>query len=126
VDLAIWDCLGKLRKEPVYALIGGKTFGPADGVEGFNKNVEFIKNARESIGPDFPLMIDCYMALTVPWIEEFLPPDDYEGYAEVKRVVGDKMLLTTGEHEYTRYGFRQLIEKNVRIFSSLMLIGLAV
>jgi len=155
VDLAIWDCLGKLRKEPVYALIGGKTkqklpiyctssradmakklgfhgakiplpFGPADGVEGFKKNVETIKNARESIGPDFPLMIDCYMALTVPyaiklikaiekynitWIEEFLPPDDYEGYAEVKRVVGDKMLLTTGEHEYTRYGFRQLIEK---------------
>jgi L-rhamnonate dehydratase len=155
VDLAIWDCLGKLRKEPVYALIGGKTkqklpiyctssrpdmakklgfhgakiplpFGPADGDEGFKKNVETIKNARESIGPDFPLMIDCYMALTVPyaiklikaiekynitWIEEFLPPDDYEGYAEVKRVVGDKMLLTTGEHEYTRYGFRQLIEK---------------
>jgi len=25
VDLAIWDCLGKLRGEPVYALIGGKT-----------------------------------------------------------------------------------------------------
>jgi L-rhamnonate dehydratase len=155
VDLAIWDCLGKLRKEPVYALIGGKTkqklpiyctssrpdmakklgfhggkiplpFGPADGVEGFKKNVETIKAARESVGPDFPLMIDCYMALTVPyaiklikaiekynitWFEEFLPPDDYEGYAEVKRVVGDKMLLTTGEHEYTRYGFRLLIEK---------------
>src|SRR5207244_4047160 len=25
VDLAIWDCLGKLRGEPVYALLGGKT-----------------------------------------------------------------------------------------------------
>jgi len=155
VDLAIWDALGKLRNEPVYALIGGKTkkklpiycttsrpdlakqlgfvgtkiplpFGPADGVEGFKKNVETIKKARESIGPDFPLMIDCYMALTVPyaikliraiepynvtWFEEFLPPDDYEGYAEVKRAVGDKILLTTGEHEYTRYGFRQLISR---------------
>ena len=46
------------------------------------------------MGPDFPLMLDCYMALTVPysirlartleplglkWMEEFLPPDDYEG-----------------------------------------------
>lgn len=44
-------------------------------------------------------MIDCYMALNVPytiklikalkpynvyWVEEFLPPDDYEGYEEVK------------------------------------------
>ena len=25
VDLAIWDLLGKIRKEPVYALLGGKT-----------------------------------------------------------------------------------------------------
>ena len=25
VDLAIWDLLGKIRNEPVYALLGGKT-----------------------------------------------------------------------------------------------------
>jgi L-rhamnonate dehydratase len=23
--LAIWDCLGKIHKEPIYNLIGGKT-----------------------------------------------------------------------------------------------------
>ncbi len=49
---------------------------------------------RAAVGPDFPLMIDCYMALTLPyaielakkcepynikWIEECLLPDDYEG-----------------------------------------------
>jgi len=155
VDLALWDVLGKLRNEPVYALIGGKTkeklpiymttarpdlaknmgfqgakiplpYGPADGEEGFRKNVQRIKEARESVGPDFRLMIDCYMALTVSysirmiraiepynvyWFEEFLPPDDYEGYEEVKKAVGEKILLTTGEHEYTRYGFRQLISR---------------
>lgn len=44
------------------------------------------------------------------WIEEFLPPDDYKGYAEVKKRVSTT-LLTTGEHEYTRYGFRQLIDR---------------
>ena len=25
LDLALWDALGKLRREPVYAMLGGKT-----------------------------------------------------------------------------------------------------
>jgi len=154
VDLAIWDLLGKLRGEPVYALLGGKTkdrcpvycttakpeiakalgfagakvpcpYGPADGDAGLRKNVEYVAMQREKVGPHFPLMLDCYMALTVPytiklakalapygvkWIEEFLPPDDYDGYAEVRRaLLSEPVLTTTGEHEYTRYGFRKLI-----------------
>ena len=152
--VALWDLLGKLRGEPVYALLGGKCrerlpvycttarpdvakqlgfigskvpcpYGPADGDEGFAKNVAAFKRARELVGPDFPLMLDCYMALNVPyaiklakalapynlkWIEEFLPPDDYDGYKEVRQaLLGTGVLTTTGEHEYTRYGFRKLI-----------------
>jgi L-rhamnonate dehydratase len=42
-------------------------YGPTDGDEGFRKNIEDIRQKRESVGPDFPLMIDCYMALTVPY-----------------------------------------------------------
>src|SRR5205807_6344178 len=96
VDLAIWDCLGKLRGEPVYALLGGKTkerlpvyattvrpdlakemgfhaaklpcrHGPAEGHEGLRKNVDAFRQAREAVGPEFPLKLDCYMALTVPY-----------------------------------------------------------
>ncbi len=155
VDLALWDLLGKIRAEPVYALLGGKTkdrlpvyctssrpdiakklgfvggkipcpYGPADGDEGLRKNVDFFKAWREKVGSDFPLSLDCYMALTVPyairlakaleplglkWMEEFLPPDDYEGYAEVRHALrGSTVLLTTAEHEYTRYGFKQLLQ----------------
>jgi len=155
VDLAIWDCLGKLRGEPVYALLGGATkqklpvyattsrpdiasewgfkgakipcrYGPADGDQGLKKNIAVMAEAREQVGPDFPLRLDCYMALTVPyaiklakalaqfeleWIEECLPPDDYDGYAELKRALTGICLVTTGEHEYTRYGFRELIAR---------------
>mmetsp|Transcript_34416 Transcript_34416/g.110535 ORF Transcript_34416/g.110535 Transcript_34416/m.110535 type:complete len:236 (-) Transcript_34416:54-761(-) len=70
-------------------------------------------------------MLDCYMALTLPytvrlakalephglkWIEECLPPDDYDGYKELRQaLLGSSVLVTTGEHEYSRYGFRRLI-----------------
>eukprot|EP00908_Phaeocystis_cordata_P000332 Transcript_10354.p2 GENE.Transcript_10354~~Transcript_10354.p2 ORF type:complete len:332 (-),score=88.68 Transcript_10354:106-1101(-) len=48
--------------------------------------------------------------LGLKWLEEFLPPDDYDGYVEVRRALaGTGVLCTTGEHEYTRYGFRRLI-----------------
>lgn len=42
-------------------------YGPSAGQEGFNKNVEFFKGWREKVGPDFPLSLDCYMSLTVPY-----------------------------------------------------------
>ena len=45
----------------------------------------------------------------VKWIEN-IAPDDYEGYAEVKRKAGHWNLFTCG-NEYTRYGFRRLIEE---------------
>jgi L-rhamnonate dehydratase len=56
-------------------------------------------------------LIQAVSQYNIHWVEEFLPPDDYEGYEAVKKAVGEKCLLTTGEHEYTRYGFRQLIQR---------------
>jgi L-rhamnonate dehydratase len=158
VDLALWDALGRARGLPVFALLGGKTkerlpmyatttrpdlakkmgfkgakvplpYGPPDGDEGMRANIEHLRRARAAVGVDFPLMVDCYMALTVPytvellrridrdvpggvkWVEEALPPDDYDGLAEVRKRAGATSLLATGEHEYTRHGFRLLLEK---------------
>jgi L-rhamnonate dehydratase len=94
VDLAIWDLVGKLRGEPIYKMIGGRTkkniplyltgpkppvakklgfwgskvplpHGPADGQAGIKKNVEYLKACKDSVGPDYPLMVDCYMSLDV-------------------------------------------------------------
>ncbi|KAL9092555.1 MAG: hypothetical protein Q9165_004359 [Trypethelium subeluteriae] len=153
IDLAIWDLLGKIRNEPVYKMIGGATrerlsfyctgpepaaakamgffgakvplpYGPGEGNDGMLKNVDFLRKHRESVGPDFPLMVDCYMSLNVPytielakrcqdlninWFEECLSPDDTEGFELIKRA-HPTTKFTTGEHEYSRYGFRKLIE----------------
>ncbi|KAF9769811.1 hypothetical protein IL306_012723 [Fusarium sp. DS 682] len=153
IDLALWDLIGKVRNEPVYRLIGGATkerldfyctgpeptaaksmgfwgakvplpFCPDDGHEGLRKNVEFLRKHREAVGPDFPIMVDCYMSLNVTytielvkacldlninWWEECLSPDDTDGFALIKRA-HPTVKFTTGEHEYSRYGFRKLVE----------------
>jgi L-rhamnonate dehydratase len=46
----------------------------------------------------------------VRWIEECLPPDDYEGYAEITAKI-QSTTVATGEHEYTRWGFKELIAR---------------
>ncbi|WP_156318305.1 L-rhamnonate dehydratase [Blastomonas sp. AAP25] len=108
--------------------IGGKLplhHGPAEGDEGLKKNVALLADMRARCGDDFWLMHDCWMALDVDyatrlahachahglkWIEEAISPDDYWGYAELKRNVPNGMLVTCGEHEATRWGFRMLLE----------------
>ena len=108
--------------------IGGKMgvqHGPAQGADGLRTEIARLARMRDAVGPDFWLMFDCWMSMDVDyatklafasheyglkWIEECLPPDDYWGYAELRRNVPPGMLVTTGEHEATRWGFRMLLE----------------
>lgn len=157
VDCAVWDLLGKLRQEPVWAMIGGQVrprqpmyatgprpdlakrmgfiggklplpYGPAHGEEGLRRNVELAARMREACGPDFFLAFDCWMALTPAyalrlidelrpyrfrWIEECLPPDDYAGYRQLVAQRSHPIMIATGEHEYTRWGFENLLATGV-------------
>jgi L-rhamnonate dehydratase len=109
--------------------IGGKLplhHGPAEGEDGMKQNLALLADMRGKVGQDFWLMYDCWMSLDVnyatklatraweesglKWIEEALPPDDYWGYAELRRNVPRGQLVSTGEHEATRWGFRMLLE----------------
>jgi L-rhamnonate dehydratase len=105
-------------------------YGPNEGHEGLRKNVDYLRQHREAVGSEYSLMVDCWMSLTVPyaidlinatkelrinWFEEMLHPDDVEGYDQIKRAA-PSIRLTAGKHEYTRYGFRRLIEsRNIDI-----------
>ena len=44
------------------------------------------------------------------WLEDFLHPEDYDGYARVKEA-GVKTRLAAGEQEATAWGFHELITR---------------
>jgi L-rhamnonate dehydratase len=108
--------------------VGGKMplhHGPAEGIDGLRANLAELADMRDKVGPDFWLMWDCWMSLDLDyavrlakgaaeyelkWLEEALPPDDYWGYRDLRRAAPAPMLISTGEHEATRYGFRMLLE----------------
>jgi L-alanine-DL-glutamate epimerase-like enolase superfamily enzyme len=151
IDIALWDVKGKLLGRPVVDLLGGRAvpelrpyltswdanaleefgirdvkiampYGPAHGRQGMRANVEAVAAARELIGPDGFIALDCYMAWDVPyaiemarvlrdyrieWIEEPVLPEDVVGYRRIRERVD--CMVTGGEHTYTLEGFRRLI-----------------
>lgn len=98
-------------------------WGPKDGLEGINNNIDLVKTAREAVGPDVDLMADAYMGWNVEyakrmlrllephnlrWVEEPVIADDLAGYAELRSL--NITAISGGEHEYTLHGFRQALE----------------
>jgi L-alanine-DL-glutamate epimerase-like enolase superfamily enzyme len=98
-------------------------WGPADGAEGMQRNVELVRSVRESVGNEIDVMADAYMGWTLDyakrmlpllepfhlrWLEEPVIPDDIQGYAELKSY--GRIPIAGGEHEFTLYGFRDLLQ----------------
>ncbi|HEX5484243.1 MAG TPA: L-rhamnonate dehydratase [Terriglobia bacterium] len=162
VDIALWDLMGHILKQPVFRLLGGKTkpkipvyasrlysqplddlareaaqyksegframklrfgWGPVDGAEGMQRNVDLVRVARETVGDGIDLMADAYMGWTLDyarrmlpliaqyhlrWVEEPVLPDDIGGYAALKAM--NIVPISGGEHEFTLYGFREMID----------------
>jgi D-galactarolactone cycloisomerase len=89
-------------------------------------DMEYIQAVREAIGDELVLMVDANHAYNaneavrlaramkpygIEWFEEPVPPEDLEGYQEVK--ANTDILIAGGECEYTRFGFRRLIDQRV-------------
>jgi L-alanine-DL-glutamate epimerase-like enolase superfamily enzyme len=98
-------------------------WGPVDGAEGMQHNLALVRTVREAVGDGVDIMADAYMGwsldyakrmmrllepLNLRWLEEPIIPDDVHGYGELRRF--GTTPIAAGEHEFTLYGFRQLIE----------------
>ncbi len=91
------------------------------------RDVALVKAAREELGDDVDLLVDAgwkhnrsaYDAIDllkrlepyhIFWLEDFLHPECYEGYAKVKEA-GPGTRIAAGEQEATGWGFRTLIRQ---------------
>jgi L-rhamnonate dehydratase len=98
-------------------------YGPSDGLEGMARNVDLVRTVREAVGPTIDIMFDCFMGGDATyviqlierieeyrprWVEEPVPPDRIGDYVAIKR--SSRVPIAAGEHEYTRWGFLQLLQ----------------
>lgn len=65
------------------------------------------QNRSASDAIDLTRMLDDY---GIFWLEDFLHPENYEGYARV-RAASPRVRLAAGEQEATGWGFRELIQR---------------
>jgi D-arabinonate dehydratase len=94
--------------------IGGTSIG---------EDTERIDAVREAVGAGISILVDANNAYNrldalkmgreldrrnIYWFEEPLSPDDLEGCAELRRKIDTP--IAVGENEYTRWGFKQLLD----------------
>ena len=98
--------------------------GPGSGSKGMSANEAHVAAIRDAVGPDIDIMVDAYMGwdfdyatemcrrlerYNLAWIEEPFVPDDLTSYAKLRRETS--IPISGGEHEYTSYGFADIIER---------------
>ena len=92
---------------------------------GPKQDVQLAESVRRGVGGDFPFMVDanhCYTVdqalyvgraleeLDAYWFEEPVAPEDLDGYQELRSQL--TINIAGGEAEFTRWGWRNLLEKH--------------
>ncbi|MCH8115744.1 MAG: mandelate racemase/muconate lactonizing enzyme family protein [Chloroflexi bacterium] len=105
------------RGIPRYKMKVGKDFGNAE-----REDVQRVAAVRKAVGDDVEIYVDANMGYNVKqairmshkfedydvrWFEEPILADNVEGFAQISRAT--QIPIATGENEYTRHGFKELI-----------------
>lgn len=105
-----------------YVELGARAVKMKVGALSIADDIARVKAVREAIGYEVALLLDAncayryYEAIQFAkraeefdpfWFEEAVQPDDYEGFKKI--AAATSIPLATGENEYTKHGFRDLI-----------------
>lgn len=122
---SIRNAVADLKSRGFTAIKWGVSYGPAAGDEGMKKTIETVRILREAAGEDTMLMLDAWSGWDVSytlriaerlkeydlaWIEEPVLADLTDSYAYLNSRC--PIPISGGEHEYTRWGFKSLLDKD--------------
>lgn len=117
------DHISRFRDEAVAIREAGFTAVKMKVGLGAADDIRLAEAVRSAIGDEFPFMVDanhCYATcdallvgraldeLKAEWFEEPVAPEDLDGYRELRGRLKTK--IAGGEAEFTRWGWRNLLE----------------
>jgi L-alanine-DL-glutamate epimerase-like enolase superfamily enzyme len=108
----------------------GKSAETAFGLDA-RRDLLLVRKVREAIGPNVALMLDVgthvrwdvahairmtkrFEEYGIHWIEEPLPPHDFEGYLRLRQSI--QTLIATGEKGWTVQEFQMMIDSGIADF----------
>ena len=105
-----------------YLAMGTKAVKMKIGAKSITEDAKRVEAVRKAVGDDVKVLLDANCAYNVHeaimfikrveeyspyWFEEPVQPDDYDGFRRIGQA--SSVPVATGENEYTRFGFRDLI-----------------
>jgi galactonate dehydratase len=128
--MKIWpfDQFGASLGGPIGSRAGVEAVGPVThflSKDNMKKGLSYVEDIRNTVGDQMEIAIEGHARWNLPeaveigralekydilWLEEIIPPDNADSYARLKAAV--KVPICVSERLFTRFGFRQIIEKN--------------
>lgn len=123
-----WDRFGVSLGGPIGTRAGANAVGPVGhflSVDDLERGLQVVKDIRAAVGDKMDIAIEGHARWNLPiaikiaralepydvmWLEEIIPPDNVDSYARL--AAATKVPLCVSERLFTRFGFRQIIEKN--------------